>query len=106
MIKQWLRFHDKQILKKIWHIIFKNHPYAYGGRIIIRILPNSYLSHFEDGFLSGEGPQGIIANLVRAELNKRYYTKNNNQIRKLNREKYWGAKAGKKWHDLKKELLK
>ena len=101
-----LRFHVKQILKRLWYTLFTDHPYSYVSRIIIPILPNSYLSHLEDNFFCGKGPQGKISIIVREETNRRYYSKTDNQIRKLNREKFWGAKSGKKWHDAKKELYK
>ncbi len=66
-------------------------------------MPNSYLSHIEDNlWTSSKGPQGIISSIVKAEINRRYYSKTDSQIRKLNREKFWGGKAGKNRHDFTK----
>lgn len=96
---------SRQLLKKTWYLLFNDHPYTYPGRICIKFLPASYLSHFYDEFYSGKGPSGLFANMVRAELNRQYYSKAEEEIRRLNRDKFWGAKAGLRCNKVKKELF-
>jgi hypothetical protein len=48
-------------------------------------------------FLSAR-PNGVLQRLAHAELVRRYYAASEREIRQLNRERFWGAEAGRQWH--------
>lgn len=50
-----------------------------------------------DDFLASR-PQGVLRRLARAELIRRYYAARDAETRRLNRERFWGAEAGRQWH--------
>src|SRR5213594_2271397 len=90
----------RQLLKKTWHLIFSKRPYEYVGRLLVKIVPESYQSRVRDEFFTGQGPRGILADIVRAELNGQYYSsKTDEETRKRDREVFWGATPGKRWHE-------
>jgi 2-polyprenyl-3-methyl-5-hydroxy-6-metoxy-1,4-benzoquinol methylase len=93
----------KRLLKKIWHVVFEDHPFSYIGSLVLPLLPTTYLSRFNDEFFTANGPRGLIATLVRSAINRQYYSQSDEQIRKLNRQRFWGGKAGKQWHAIKTE---
>ena len=94
----------KQILKKTWHLMFSTRPHVYVGRCIVKIVPESYQSRVRDEFFTGEGPAGVIADIIRAELNRQYYSSNTEEeFRRRCREEFWGATPGKRWHEFTKE---
>jgi 2-polyprenyl-3-methyl-5-hydroxy-6-metoxy-1,4-benzoquinol methylase len=46
-------------------------------------------------------PGGLVQRLARAELVRRYYAASDGEIRRLNRERFWGGEAGRQWHRAK-----
>ena len=93
----------RQCLKQTWHLIFSKRPYEYVGWFLVKIIPESYQSRVRDEFFTGKGPTGLLADIVRAELNRQYYSsKTVEEMRKRGREMFWGATPGKRWHELTK----
>ena len=90
----------RQFFKKTWHVIFSKRPHEYVGPFLVKIIPESYQSRVRNEFFTGKGPRGILADIIRAELNRQYYSsKTAEEIRKRDREVFWGATPGKRWHD-------
>ena len=93
----------RQLLKKTWHLIFSKRPHEYVGRLLVKIVPESYQSRVRNEFFTAGGPRGILADIVRAELNRQYYSsKTGEETRKRDREVFWGATPGKRWHEFAK----
>ena len=93
----------RQLLKKTWHVIFSKRPHEYVGRLLVKIVPESYQSRVRNEFFTAGGPRGILADIVRAELNRQYYSsKTGEETRKRDREVFWGATPGKRWHEFAK----
>lgn len=90
-------------LKRVWYSVFPRSPYAYLGRAVIRLVPGSYVSKVRDNFFTGRGPSGIVGDAIRAELNRRYYSSSESDIRRRGRAEFWGSDPGKRWHDLMRE---
>ncbi len=88
----------KDFLKKMWYLFFKNSPYSYVGRLAVKVLPKSYISHVRGEYFFAKGHTGFLITAIKKELNRQYYSLSEQEKRKLNRKKYWGAAAGKKWH--------
>ena len=84
--------------------MFSRRPHEYVGRCIAQIVPGSYQSHVRDEFFTGKGPTGILADIIRAEVNRQYYASNcEEEIRKRSREEFWGGVPGKRWHEFTKD---
>jgi len=92
-----------RLLKKTWYELFSDHPYTYLGRFLWAISSNSYKARFYDEFFV---KKGYLATFIQAELERQHYSKKEDEIRRFNREKFWGGKAGKKYHESKKEKYK
>jgi hypothetical protein len=93
----------KKMLKKTWYSFFSNHPFVGLGRLIVKIFPEKYISRFSNQFFTRKA-SSLTATLIQSGLNAQYYAKNESEIRRLNREEFWGSEAGKRWHDQKMEL--
>ena len=90
-------------LKKTWHLIFSKRPHEYVGRFLVKLIPESYQSRVRNEFFTARGPRGILADIVRAELNRQYYSsKTDEETRNRDREMFWGATPGKRWHEFTK----
>ena len=93
----------RQLFKKPWYSVFSERPYTYVGRFIVKIVPESYQSRVRDEFFTGKGPTGIIADIIRAELNRQYYSSDTaEEFRRRCREELWGGTPGKRWHEFTK----
>lgn len=93
----------RRFFKKTWHLIFSERPYEYVGRFLVKIIPASYQSRVRNEFFTARGPRGILADIVRAELSRQYYSsKTSEETRKRDREMFWGATPGKRWHEFTK----
>ena len=106
MGKQWYsRFNDpyrrpgKILVKKI----FKDHPYTYIGRILIKLSSKERRRKLENNFFTKKFKPTFFEKILIKEIERQYYLLNESERKKLNREKFWGSSAGKKWHDLEKE---
>jgi hypothetical protein len=94
----------REILKRVWHALFRDRPYAYLGRVLVTFLPMSYRDHVRREFFTAKGPSGILADIVRAEINRQHYAARDEwKLRRRSRELFWGAEPGKKWHELGRE---
>ena len=104
MSKKQIKTELKQFFKHMWYAIFNHPPYAYLGSIILPFIPKTYRMNMEVDFFSGNAPKGMISHLVRSGINAKYYSSSDEQKRKMNREYFWGAESGRKWHDFKKKI--
>lgn len=96
----------QRLLRHLWYPFFNKSLYFYLSKITVPFVPKSYRKKIEAEFYSPKTQNaGILANIVRADINAKYYALSEEQQRKINREKFWGSAAGKKWHDAEKELL-
>ncbi len=96
----------RRTLKKAWYALCADRPYAYIGRLIVRILPQSFQVRVRDEFFTARGPTGMFADIVRAEVNRRHYSADTEEVRRHAREFFWGSTPGKRWHDLGKERFR
>lgn len=74
--------------------------------VLAKILPRNYLSRLQEksivwGFSNQQHSfsDKIMMRLMRPYFQKEYYSKKDDEIRKTNREQYWGSNAGKLWHE-------
>lgn len=74
------------------------------GWVFYWIAPKSYRQACMEDFFAGEGPAGWMAHLIRKEIVRRYRALPDAEKRRMNREKFWGAQPGLKWHEMKREL--
>lgn len=94
----------RKLLKRLWYSVFSERPYAYFGRFVVRLVPMSYRARVRDELFTARGPKGVLADIVRAELNRQYYASDCEEvIRRRSREEFWGGIPGKKWHGIAKE---
>jgi hypothetical protein len=91
------------ICKKIWGRFFRDHPYDYLGRLLVKILPSSYTSQFYADVFIG-GPSGWLANSILRGLKRQYYSKSDEEIRRMNRTLLWGSEPGILFHKHRKKL--
>ena len=42
--------------------------------------------------------------MIRKKICRQYYSKPDGEIRRLNREQFWGASTGRQWHQAKREI--
>jgi SAM-dependent methyltransferase len=94
----------KDRLKRTWYLLFSEHPYTYLGSCLVKILPASYIRRFYYGLFPGKPPSGFLGNIITRELCRQYYLKSEDETRRLNREKFWGAGPGKEWHSFIKKI--
>ncbi len=94
----------KQTLRRGWYTFFAAHPLSYPARFILWTMSSKHRSEYLGGFLSGnEKRWPRLDKMIRKEVCRQYYSKPDGEIRKLNREKFWGASTGKQWHQAKRE---
>ena len=74
------------------------------GWLFYRLAPASYRAACMEDFFAGQGPSGWLAHLVRKEIVRRYHALPDREKRRVNREKFWGAKPALNWHEVKREL--
>jgi trans-aconitate methyltransferase len=86
------------LLRRAWKRLFRHHPYAYLGRLVYPLVSERYKAALVEHFFSADGPRGLLAELVRAEINRRYYAGSDADARRLNRARFWGGAAGREWH--------
>ena len=89
----------RQLLKKVWYRFFRGQPLSYVGRILIHVTPSDYVESCRRHLLSRDGPTGLLATIIRSEINRQYYALNDKEKRRWNRDIFWGAATGKKWHE-------
>ena len=93
----------KHRLKQAWFSVFRDHPRAYVGRLLIALLPRRVLARFHEAFFSNQQSEGQIARTVRAGVNRAYYSQDEREQRRLNRERFWGGAAGAAWHEKQRQ---
>jgi hypothetical protein len=94
----------RQLFKKLWYSVFSERPYTYVGRFFVKLVPKSYHACVRNEFFTARGPAGVLADIIRAEMNRRQYASNcEEEIRKRSREEFWGETPGKRWHEFVKE---
>ncbi|TAJ07303.1 MAG: class I SAM-dependent methyltransferase [Nitrospirae bacterium] len=94
----------REALKRAWYVLFRERPYAYLGQVLVMLLPASYLDRVRREFFTAKGPSGILADMVRAELNRQYYiARDAGEIRRQSRELFWASEPGRRWHELSRE---
>lgn len=93
----------KSFFKRLWYLFFRNSPYTYIGRLAVKILPESYISNVRDEYFFVKGHTGFLVTAIKKELDKQYHSLSEQDKRRLNRKKFWGGAAGKKWHDTTRE---
>lgn len=92
----------KHLLRKIWYSFFTHHPYGYIGVFLVKIFPDR-TSHARGTFYGGSN-RSFLEKLIHCGLEKIYHSAPEEEQRRLNREQFWGAKAGKRWHALKRNV--
>ena len=65
-------------------------------RFLGKILPKSYHVFFSD-------KNGFLIEIIRNELNRLYYSKADEEMKRFNREKLWGSETAAKWHAQKRK---
>lgn len=91
------------LMKKIWYSFFDILPSVFFGAIFIKLVSARYVKAIQENMFTNQGPRNFIAKCIRARLEHGYYSDNDSAKAKVNREKYWGSTAGKKWHETIKE---
>lgn len=91
------------LMKKIWHTFFDISPSVFLGGILIKLVSVRYVNVIQENMFTNQGPESFVAKCIRARLEYEYYSDNDSAKAKVNREKYWGSTAGKKWHETIKE---
>lgn len=89
----------KQRLKHAWFAVFADHPLTYPGRVLLSLMPARTRDRLQAEFFTGNQSEGLVARMIRAELNRQYYSKSDGERRRLNRERFWGGQAGAEWHE-------
>jgi SAM-dependent methyltransferase len=69
------------------------------GPLAVRCVGRAAVENAE--FLAAR-PRGLLERLAHAEIVRRYYRAGEDEIRRLNRERFWGADAGRQWHRAKR----
>ena len=93
----------KQQIKNAWFAMFADHPLTYPGRVIVAMLPRRSLARFQADFFAKNQAEGLVARMIRAELNRQYYSQSDAERRRLNRERFWGGQAGAEWHETQRQ---
>lgn len=93
----------KQRLKNAWFAVFRDHPLTYPGRIMVAVLSQRRLAKLQEDFFTGNQTEGLVARMVRAELNRQFYSRSEGEQRRLNRERFWGGRAGVEWHEAQRQ---
>ncbi|NCQ56090.1 class I SAM-dependent methyltransferase [Candidatus Parcubacteria bacterium] len=62
-------------------------------------MSDRYLRAIQNNIFTDQGPESFAAKCIRNWLAYDYYSSNDSAKVKVNREKYWGSTAGKKWHE-------
>lgn len=75
--------------------VFRKPPGIFAGRFLFKLLPASYKSHLYDKVYAG----GVVGAIFAPAVDRQYYTMNEEQRSKFNRENLWGGEVGKKWHE-------
>ena len=96
----------KAAARSAWFAVFPHHPYEYLGRVgvlgmLARRLPRSYVEYVERGVFTGRG--GVMGAIVRAELERCYYSSPPPEQQRRMRE-LWGGAAGVAWHAQRQSL--
>lgn len=87
--------------RRFYYWAFADHRFVAVGRVLLRILPARALNWLAADFFSGRGKIDLPVRLIRAELVRQYYPKDDEERRRLNREWFWGSSPGKRWHQAK-----
>lgn len=95
----------KQLLKRVWFGLFVDHPLTYPGRVLMALLPATTRERYQTAFFTGNQTEGLTGRMIRAELNRRFYALGESERRRLNRERFWGGKAGVEWHENERRRL-
>ncbi len=69
------------------------------GRVSLPCLPDSYVAKLIDDYYIDQEPDSFLKQSVRAELTRRYYERPEAERRASNRDLFWGATAGIRWHE-------
>jgi hypothetical protein len=62
-------------------------------------MPRSYLARLLDDYYVDQEPEDAFKRSVRDELTRRYYRRPDSRRRADNRNMFWGATAGVRWHE-------
>ena len=69
------------------------------GRTCAPWMPRSYLARLLDDYYVDQEPEDAFKRSVRDELTRRYYRRPDSRRRADNRNMFWGATAGVRWHE-------
>ena len=92
----------RRFLKKIWYKAFKQRPDVVRASLIIRLLPKPIVARLWASRMTGFKPTSRITKFLYRQLDIHYYSRSEDQTRRLNRELVWGSIAGRRWHELKR----
>ncbi|MEP7263425.1 MAG: class I SAM-dependent methyltransferase [Bacteroidota bacterium] len=92
----------KGVILKAWYFVFKIPPGRAFGNIIYPLLPEYIKKKCIASYFQRKGFIGFITNTISHKLDKEYFSGSEEEIRKANRELYWGAYFGRSWHNLER----
>jgi len=72
------------------------------GRLSVSWLPHSFIAKFIDDYYIDQEPGTFFKQAVRDELTRRHYNRTDAEIRADNRNLFWGATAGVRWHEARR----
>jgi protein-L-isoaspartate O-methyltransferase len=92
-------------LKALWYRIFRDHPYAYTGRVVVALCRSGYLRYVQQDLLENPRPKTLWRKLIKAGLTWRYFSQDEAILRATNREQFWAGRDGRAWHLMKTGTL-
>ncbi len=73
------------------------------GRLCVPWLPHSYMTNLIDDYYIDQEPKSFFKQAVRDEVTRRHYNRTDAGIRADNRSLFWGATAGVRWHEERRQ---
>ena len=94
----------RSLLKALWYKVTDMPPSALIGSMFSKLTPRRCVNSIQENMFTIKEPECFFAKCIRNYIEYKYYTSNDANQAKENREKYWGGTAGKKWHESLKEV--
>jgi ubiquinone/menaquinone biosynthesis C-methylase UbiE len=96
----------KQIVLRFWYRFFKTPPLELFGNIIYPVLPGFIKKKCIAAYFNRVGFIGLLTNAISKKLEENYFSGSDQEIRKTNRELFWGALYGRSWHNVERNKYK
>lgn len=85
----------RQLLKKMWYSFFRDQPLTYAGRVLVHVVPADYIESCRENLISKHGPKGLLASIIKSEINRQYYALSDEEKMQWNRERLWGGRRAR-----------